>query len=267
MSLSRDSLRPKNVRFVDVSTQTREPGWLDALRGQSAHEGPLDDVAPLAPPEMPSLARHAFSPILDSVRPPPMSVPPMARSMTPLPHLAAQTHPGSQYPGAIDGGQSLDPALLAGRDKRRDTLIEDLVPRAEEEAVLAIVAAVERFAADRARALESAEPELVNLVRVICRRVVLHEVSVNPHVVERLVQEGLAALGRGDRVTVRLGPFFSDARDALLDELKHKGVDCVVLIDPSVGPHGCQLETQFGRVDESVETRLDVLMRGLDLTQ
>jgi flagellar assembly protein FliH len=261
-NLSKDSLRPKNVRFVELdSPDAREPAWL-AGRGtpRAPSHSSEEDVAPLTPPEVPSHTRPAFAPILESVRPPPPQ-----RGFTPPPFPAVQSHLPSQYPSAGEAAALLDPALLAaGRDRRRDTLVEDLVPRAEEEAVVAISAAVEQFARDRTLALENAEREIITLVKVICRRVVLREVSVNPKVIEDLVQAGLDALGRGDRVTVRLGPFFADARDHLADELANKGVDCMVVIDPSVGPHGCQLETQFGRVDESVETRLDVLMRGID---
>ncbi len=256
-------MRPKNVRFVELaSPEARLPSWLAGLDPARAASNVIEDVAPITPPEIQGHARHAFAPILESVRPPPMSVPPPQRSLTPPPHLAAQVHPPSQYPGPADGMGDHAP----GRDKRRDTLVEDLVPRAEEEAVAAISAAVEQFARDRTLALENAEREIIMLVKVICRRVVLREVSVNHKVIEDLVQAGLEALGRGDRITVRLGPFFADAREHLAEELRHKGVDCTVVIDPGVGPHGCQLETQYGRVDESVETRLDVLMRGIDVT-
>jgi hypothetical protein len=257
-------MRPKNVRFVELaSSEAGLPAWLAGRDAAWTPSNVVEDVAPITPPEIPSHVRPAFAPILESVRPPPMSVPPQ-RSFTPPPHLAAQAHPPSQYPAHADGPGDHTTGG-AGRDKRRDTLIEDLVPRAEEEAVIAISAAVAQFARDRTLALENAEREIIMLVKVICRRVVLREVSVNHKVIEDLVQAGLEALGRGDRITVRLGPFFADAREHLAEELRHKGVDCAVVIDPSVGPHGCQLETQFGRVDESVETRLDVLMRGMDV--
>ena len=41
-------------------------------------------------------------------------------------------------------------------------------------------------------------------------------------------------------------------------------MSCSVSIDPTVGMHGCVLETELGRVDESVEARLDVLLASLD---
>jgi flagellar biosynthesis/type III secretory pathway protein FliH len=64
---------------------------------------------------------------------------------------------------------------------------------------------------------------------------------------------------------VRLGPFFAEAVDLISDSLQRKGIACTVLVDPRVGPQGCQLETELGRVDESVEARLDVLLSALDV--
>jgi flagellar biosynthesis/type III secretory pathway protein FliH len=42
-------------------------------------------------------------------------------------------------------------------------------------------------------------------------------------------------------------------------------VKSLVVVDPSVGRQGCQLSTELGRVDESVTTRLDVLLANLGL--
>jgi flagellar biosynthesis/type III secretory pathway protein FliH len=119
--------------------------------------------------------------------------------------------------------------------------------------------------ADRARALEAAEGQLIELVKVICRRVLSRELERNPLLIEGLVHAGLEALGGGDRVTVRLGPFFAETVEPLAELMRQKGIKCMVLLDPSVGRHGCQLETELGRVDESLETRLNVLLSALDV--
>lgn len=242
--------------------------------------GPEHRVSPLIHPEVQSHARPALAPIFDSVRPAPMPRPPsqfpsaLSRPSSQFPAAfsrpPSQFPPGraltsSQFPGAYDPAQASDPGLASGvRERRRDTLVEDLVPRAEEEAVAAITAAITEFAAERARALEAAEKELIQLVKVICRRVVLQEVRSNPLLVEGLVQEGIEALGRNDRVTVKLGAFFADSLETISEHLRNKAIDCVVLIDPGVGKHGCQLSTELGRVDESLETRLNLLLDSLD---
>jgi flagellar assembly protein FliH len=148
-------------------------------------------------------------------------------------------------------------------ERRMDTMVEDLVPRAEEEACVAIVQAVEEFAAERRQALERAESELVELVRAVARRVIARELLIDPGLVEGLVKGGLEALGQADRVTVRIGPFFQDVVDELREKLEQRGIDCLVLVDPALGSYGCSLETDLGKVDESVESRLDVLMSHL----
>jgi vacuolar-type H+-ATPase subunit E/Vma4 len=295
--MSSDSARPRTLQFVDVTAidkKTEVPAWLLA-RAEDALLGADRPVSPLLPPEVPSHARPALAPLLESARPaagarPPSQFPPAfsrqaSASVAPgsltstglasvPPRSPSQLPPGfsaSQLPGAPPAPPSMPPIpdlpvpdFGQGGGRRRDTMVEDLVPRAEEEAVVAITAAIEQFAEERARALEQAEKELVQLVKVICRRVVLREVTLSSSVIEALVQEGLAALGRGDKVHVKLGPFFSDALDHISDNLRHRGIQCSVSIDPSVGPHGCALETELGRVDESVETRLNVLFASLD---
>lgn len=294
--------RPRTIQFVDVTAidkKTEVPAWLLA-RAEDALLGGDHPVSPLLPPEVPSHGRPALAPLLESVRPgagarPPSQFPPgrsgsvsMApasiapasltpqglASVPPPARSPSQLPPGfslSQLPGAPPSPPSMPPIpdlpvpdFGPSGGRRRDTMVEDLVPRAEEEAVVAIAAAIEQFAQERAHALEQAEKELIELVKVICRRVVLREVTLSSSVVESLVQEGLSALGRGDKVHVKLGPFFSDALDHISENLRHRGIQCSVSIDPSVGPHGCALETELGRVDESVETRLNVLFASLD---
>jgi vacuolar-type H+-ATPase subunit E/Vma4 len=284
------------VDVTAIDKKSEVPAWLLA-RAENAVRGADHPVSPLLPPEVPSHARPALAPLLESLRParPPSQFPPaLSRAMPPSPgsmapaplaaqgraSVAAGPRPPSQYPpgfsvsqlpGAPPAPASMPPIpdlpvpdLGQGAARRRDTMVEDLVPRAEEEAVAAIQAAVEQFANERAHALEQAEKELVELVKVICRRVVLREVTLSSSVVEALVQEGLSALGGGDKVHVKLGPFFSDALDHIRENLRHRGIDCTVTIDPTVGAHGCALETELGRVDESVETRLNVLFASLD---
>jgi hypothetical protein len=294
--MSEDGPRPRNVHFVDVTAKDRNrepPAWLLGREERAALDPAEHAVSALVTPEVPSHARPALAPLLESVRPPsqlpgppsqypgqnsrpppgaqvyPSQFPPPPNSPTQLSGSARPSQfPGSpsrpsQFPGPSDAAH--DGPANPGRERRRDTLVEDLVPRAEEEAVTAITAAVEQFAEQRTHTLAQAEKELVELVRVICRRVVLREVSLSSSVIEALVVEGLASLGRADRIHVRLGPFFADALEHISENLQHRGIQCSVGIDPGVGPHGCVIETELGRVDESVETRLSVLLSSLDM--
>ena len=80
--------------------------------------------------------------------------------------------------------------------KKADTLIEELIPRADEEAAIAIERAVQSFASERRATLAAAEKDLVPLLELIARRVLLRELSLDPGVLERVVSEGISALGQ-----------------------------------------------------------------------
>lgn len=111
--------------------------------------------------------------------------------------------------------------------------------------------------------LRESEDQLVELLGVIARRVIAREVRMDPGLVRSLVREGLEALGGADRVVVRLGQAFSGAAEQLSDELESSGQNCQVFVDPELSRHGCVIETAFGRVDETLEARLDQVLSAL----
>jgi flagellar assembly protein FliH len=142
-------------------------------------------------------------------------------------------------------------------------MIDDIVPRAEEEALASIQKAVERAAADRDALNEAAEDRLVDLALLIARRVIAREVSLDPKIVRNLVREGVSALGERDRLVVRVGSFFAEMKDHLVSELSNGKVVCEIIVDPTLAATGCVVETDLGRVDESIETRLSNLIETL----
>jgi hypothetical protein len=78
---------------------------------------------------------------------------------------------------------------------------------------------------------------------------------------------GLEALASGDKLTVRLGPFFADAAPSLRDQLQHRGMNSVVLVDRE-HRHAMFVSSAPSsvRVDESVTARLVVLLASLGLS-
>jgi flagellar assembly protein FliH len=147
--------------------------------------------------------------------------------------------------------------------RRRDTMIDDIVPRAEEEAVAQVRGIAAEIVADRDRIGAESEARLVELALLVARRVIAREVSMDPSVVLGLVREGIAALGEKDRLVVRVGRFFGSMRTAIEADLATAKLRCDVVVDPSLGETGCVVETELGRVDESVEVRLANLVAGL----
>ncbi len=66
-----------------------------------------------------------------------------------------------------------------------------------------------------------------------------------------------------DRVLVRIGRAFSAARANLEVRLADRGAHSEVRLDPHLPEYGCIVETELGRVDESIEERIATLLQAL----
>ncbi len=173
------------ARFRDVSgAKHTDLSWARAA---------APDAASLRPPRLPSLSRHAGS----------ASELPRAED-----DEVSGLHPMPPAPLDLEGMMSAYDGMQtegseAAEPRRADTMIDDIVPRAEEEAFIAIRDAVARVEASRTEQFEAAERRLVDLAILVARRVIAREVSLDPGVVRGLVREGMAALGERDRVVIR----------------------------------------------------------------
>ncbi len=120
-------------------------------------------------------------------------------------------------------------------------------------------------ALDRARrvTLYAGEARIVELALLVARRIIAQEVRVRPMIVADLVREGLDALDARDHVRVHLGSGFAEAQSTVQDQLKTRGIDLEILVDPGLEPYGCIVETDIGRVDESIESRVAALFEAI----
>jgi hypothetical protein len=269
------------ARFRDISRpKVADLSW--------AHPSFGGEVVSLRPPRVPAIhqADHAHAYELELEKEPEDEI----SGLHPAPHKIVRAsrpplRPSRPVPSAFDeqppsgyGSNlgsfersppmsfhaSLRPAGLPDLEPRRmDTMIDQIVPHAEEEALLAIHGAVERAEADRQKHFGEAEQRLVDLAMLVARRVIAREVSIDPGIVRGLVREGIAALGEQDRVVVRVGTFFAEMRDHLQTQLASSKMRCEVIVDPTLGHAGCIVETELGSVDESVDARLAHLIDGL----
>jgi Flagellar assembly protein FliH len=227
---------PRKVTFARVTNpRVRAPSWMPAARPRGAmrKEEPLPS---LRPPPLPSEFVDAIRQELEPPSRPPRAseMPPRMPSMpapAPLPVIQAE-------PGPVQ-------------------LIVD------PEATHAFEEAIELLVAERSRVLEQTASQLGELATIIARRVIAHEISLNPNIVAGLVNEGLAALGAHDRVLVRVGSAFDEARANLERRLADRGAHAEVRLDPSLSEYGCLVETELGRVDESIESRIATLLQAL----
>lgn len=134
----------------------------------------------------------------------------------------------------------------------------------DEEATQAFVRAAEALMAARDQLARASEHQLLELVRAIAKRVIARELELDASIVKGLVEEGLAALVPQQRVTIRLGVGFAPASGELVAMLSGRGfAEPRVLVDETLELWGCQVEADLGRVDESVTSRLSILLTAL----
>jgi hypothetical protein len=107
------------------------------------------------------------------------------------------------------------------------------------------------------------ERQLVLLAGLIARRVIGRELATDPDLVARLALEGMDALGERDRVIVRVGPLPGGAAEVMAERLRVNAPHCEIIVDPRLDSGHCQVRSEFGQVDESVDARLNVVLGAL----
>jgi hypothetical protein len=129
--------------------------------------------------------------------------------------------------------------------------------RALEQRERQLEQSIEELGELRRRIMAETEQQLVELAAAIAKRVIGRELSLDPEILLGLAAEGLDALAQGDKVKVRVGAVFDESRvSAFRDRMKSRASHVEVDHDDKLGPGGCIVETELGRVDESVELRL-----------
>jgi hypothetical protein len=253
-SFDRKSERPPVARFLDVTEgKLRAPAWVASQKaGFKRRSSDPNFRAPRVPSEFRTLDVTALSSENRASVAPIGTEPAIGRSRAPG---ARPTEP--------------PPPLLGDAEVALDAIRHrpSVVPlRAEPDPVLiqAFLDAIDGLAQARQMVLEDSAHEIAELATTIARRVIARELAIDPEIVHGLVQEGLSALGRDDRITVRLGARFARAASAIEQRLTVGDQRVEIVLDPTLEPHGCIVETDLGRVDESIESRLSALISALE---
>jgi len=131
---------------------------------------------------------------------------------------------------------------------------------AAERAMLA--SALRDFAKEREAYFSRVEAEVVSLALAVARKILHREAQVDPLLLAGVVRVSLEKVAAGTRTRLRVPPdqiqvwreFF--AQQAGLPSLPE------LMGDASLGPGHCQLETQMGSTDLTLETQLKEIEQG-----
>lgn len=152
----------------------------------------------------------------------------------------------------------LDEAREADMAARRE--LEAL----QRETLARLAQSIQELGAVRAALAAELEVQLVQLAGKIAKKVVQRELATSPELMLELAREGIEALGEKGNLVVRLGALIDEETTAdFLSRMGEMAQGCKVLFDPDLPPGTCVVEGQAGRVDESIDERLDNVMRGV----
>jgi hypothetical protein len=254
----------KPAAFADVTKGSRRPPAWVSRDAKEQKQRPEPQPQPQAKEQAPEPQAPAKAPAAKAAPAQPHAVPR-------APRVPAEA--------ALPQGASMRPVQMSTSPPRTSLIAMEMVspleslrvpapqvptaPEPSPEMLSAFAAAIEGLGEARRKLIAETTSDLAKLAGLVAKRVIGREVSLEPRIVLALVQEGLEALGQYDRIQVRLGPDFESVQDELSRKLKGRGVEYEVFIDRDLPPYGCVVETDLGRVDESLETRLEQLFRGL----
>ena len=118
----------------------------------------------------------------------------------------------------------------------------------------------------RDRIFRESEEELINLVMLVARKVIIHEIAQDRSMLAGVVRNALAGLSAREEITVRINPddylLVTSGRDELLHkELLNEHLQ--LKPDPSVAAGFCLVDTAMGTVDASLDGPMDQIYRSL----
>ncbi len=123
------------------------------------------------------------------------------------------------------------------------------------------------LAGQRAAVQRQYESDLRHLVTAVVRRLVHHEISVNPRIIAACLRHAMQFVAHSARVRVRLHPDdFQRLREASLedDDLLAGKEQVDLFEDPALTPGGCVITTDFGEIDATVEQFQERLLAVVD---
>jgi flagellar assembly protein FliH len=110
------------------------------------------------------------------------------------------------------------------------------------------------------------EREIIDLIFAVAEKIVHYEVRSKESVIRNAIFEALEAAVEKSKVVFNVNPDDYDYVEKLRPELfkQNKGLKSIVVTsDPAVSRGGCYLETPYGNIDATIESKLEKIYQCL----
>lgn len=114
--------------------------------------------------------------------------------------------------------------------------------------------------------LKQYEREIIDLIFAVAEKIVHHEVRSKEPVIQNAIFNALELAAEKSKVVFNVNPDDYDYVEKLRPELfnQNKGLKSIVVTsDPGVSRGGCYLETPYGNIDATIESKLEKIYQRL----
>jgi flagellar assembly protein FliH len=138
-------------------------------------------------------------------------------------------------------------------------ILDEKVTRQLETLLPALRQAVDSLAHARAEWLGAWEQNVVHLAAAIAARVIRRELSQQPEIPLAFIREALELASGSPELTIRLHPddhaTLAPHIPLLTSQLARRA-KAQIVADATITAGGCRIDTQFGSIDQQIETQL-----------
>ena len=179
---------------------------------------------------------------------------------------------GSKQVVVVDEGPPLANITEAELDQRISEAFNDGLKEGQEQAereltevLRALRDSSKTITSLREKTLRESEDEIINLVMLVARKVIIHEVTQNRSILTGVVQSAIADLSARQEITVHINPddyllVTSGSDDSIF---KVRSEHLSIKPDHSVESGFCLVDTEMGTIDASLDGQLDQIYRSL----
>lgn len=140
-----------------------------------------------------------------------------------------------------------------------ERMVHEQVARQMASLLPALRQAVEEIRHARQAWLAHWQQRAIHVAAAMARRILRRELNHSPQLARELVREALELAAGTPRLRIRLNPADHAALASQVQSLVEQLAPLAqaeILPDPEIGLAGCRVETQFGIIDQQIETQL-----------
>ncbi|NOY42869.1 MAG: hypothetical protein GXP26_13675 [Planctomycetes bacterium] len=155
--------------------------------------------------------------------------------------------------------QNAEQAGRKAAEEAIERILDEKVAKQMQTLTPALAAAVEQIEDSRQDWLRHWESSVVNLAGSIATRIIRREITQHPEISIEWIEESLRLVAGSGEITVRLNPADEQTLGNQVSQLTKSfnvAAPTTIVGDESISVGGCRIETEFGSIDQQIETQV-----------